>query len=93
MLDIVQRDAPWIWGLHPKRFSLFHDWLKNIKPNDMANNTLKYKRIDPQLRAAQRSKWNRPIIWPLLLTVLLLVAAFVPAVVIYRRKQRSQGVQ
>jgi len=93
MVDIVQRDAPWIWGLHPKRFSLYHAWLKNIKPNDMANNTLKYKRIDPELRAEQRLKWNQPIVWPLLLTAVLLIAGFIPAVVIYRRKQHSRGVQ
>lgn len=93
MVDIVQRDAPWIWGLHPKKFSLFHGWLKNIKPNDMANNALKYKRIDPLLRAAQRQKWNRPIVWPIVLVFILLAIAFVPAIMIYRRKQRSRGVQ
>lgn len=93
MVQIAQRDAPWLWGLHPKQFSLFHAWLKNMKPNDMANNTLKYKRIDPQLRTAQRQKWNRPIVWPLILTLVLLAVAFVPAIVIYRRKQHSRGVQ
>ncbi|HHI94719.1 MAG TPA: peptide ABC transporter substrate-binding protein [Gammaproteobacteria bacterium] len=93
MVDIVQRDAPWVWGLHPKRFSLYHAWLKNIKPNDMANNTLKYKRIDPQLRAEQRLKWNRPIVWPLVLTAVLLIVGFIPAMIIYRRKQHSRGVQ
>ena len=92
MVDIAQHDAPWIWGLHPKNFSLYHAWLKNMKPNAMANNTLKYKRIDPQLRAKQREKWNHPIVWPLALILILLAAAFAPAIVIYRRKQHARGV-
>lgn len=91
MVGITQKDAPWIWGLHPKKFSLFHAWLKNIKPNDMANNTLKYKRIDPQLRATQRAAWNHPVVWPIVVMLLLLVAAIVPAMTTYRRKQRARG--
>ena len=91
MVNIAQKDAPWLWGLHPKRFSLFHAWLKNIKPNDMANNTLKYKRIDPQLRATQRAAWNSPVLWPVVLIGLLLVAGFIPALLTYRRKQRARG--
>jgi len=93
MVAVSQRDAPWLWGLNPKKFSLYHAWLHNVKPNDMANNTLKYKRIDPQLRAEQRRKWNRPIVWPLLLMLLVVVVGFIPALMIYRRKQRSRGVQ
>ena len=64
MIDIARHDAPWIWGSHPKSFSLHHAWYGNAKPNLMANNTLKYKRIDPQLRAQGRRQWNRPVLWP-----------------------------
>ncbi|MFL6652986.1 MAG: ABC transporter substrate-binding protein, partial [Sulfurifustaceae bacterium] len=45
MVAIARRDAPWIWGLHPKNFLLEHVWVHNTKPNHMANNTLKYLRI------------------------------------------------
>jgi len=91
MVDISQKDAPWIWGLHPKRFSLYHAWLKNIKPNDMANNTLKYKRVDPQLRNASRAAWNPPVLWPVLLVAVILLATIVPAYITYRRKQHARG--
>ena len=91
MVNIVQKDAPWIWGLHPKQFSLFHGWLKNVKLNVMANNTRKYIRIDPQLRTTQRANWNRPVLWPVVLVGLLLVAGIVPALLTYRRKQRARG--
>jgi ABC-type oligopeptide transport system substrate-binding subunit len=43
MNTILQHDAPWVFGLHPKSYTLSHRWLKNRKPNDVANNTLKYQ--------------------------------------------------
>ncbi len=91
MVEIVQHDAPWIWGLNPKRFSLFHEWFYNVKQNDMANNTLKYKRIAPVLRAKRRAEWNQPVLWPAVLTLVLFLAAMIPAVSTYRRKQRARG--
>ena len=60
MVAIVRRDAPWVFGFHPKNFSLQHSWLKNVKPNLMANNSLKYLRIDAAAREAARVRWNRP---------------------------------
>ncbi len=60
MVEIFRGDAPWASGFHPKQFALYHAWYTNIKPNLMANNTLKYIKIDPILRAEQRHAWNRP---------------------------------
>jgi len=89
MLEILHRDAPWAWGYHPKAFSLFHSWYRNVKPNLMANNTLKYKRVDPQLRVKLQQEWNGPIFWPLWALVLFLIVSAIPAVVVYRRHERS----
>lgn len=55
----------------------------------MANNTLKYRRIDPDLRAARRAEWNRPVLWPILLLVGGVVALIAPAVVVWRRRERT----
>ncbi len=88
MVEIARRDAPWIWGFHPKQYALYHAWYRNIKPNLMANNGLKYVRIDAELRARERREWNRPVLWPLGLLALALGAAIVPAVVVYRRRER-----
>jgi hypothetical protein len=92
MVEIVRRDAPWVWGFYPKAFSLHHAWVGNIKPNQMGNNTLKYRRLDPALRAGKRDEWNRPVLWPLWLTGGLLIAGAVPAVVTYRRRERSRAL-
>ena len=86
MVDIARRDAPWVWGFHPKGFSLYHAWLKNAKPNLMANNTLKYLRIDSELRARKQMEWNQPVLWPFGVVILLLVLGSLPAVAIYRRR-------
>jgi len=88
MVDIVRRDAPWLWGFHPVTYSLSHRWMMNSKPNNMARNNLKYLRIDVEQRAALRRNWNRPLLWPVVLIVLLLAASAVPAFVIYRRRER-----
>jgi len=83
MLRIVQEDAPWVWGFYPKSVVLVHSWFHNVNANAMANNTLKYKRIDAVQRAQKQEAWNKPVIAPLfwllgllLLTVLLLYAAY-----------------
>jgi oligopeptide transport system substrate-binding protein len=89
MIEILRRDAPWIWGFNPKGFSLFHQWYRNVKPNLMANNTLKYKKVDPALRKSLRETWNPPILWPIYGLVVILVATAIPAVVVYRRRERS----
>jgi oligopeptide transport system substrate-binding protein len=88
MQDILRRDAPWVFGLHPKAFSLYHGWASNLKPNLMANNRLKYIRIDPAKRTALRRQWNRPVLWPLAVAGALLVLLIVPAVNAYRRRTR-----
>ena len=89
MVEIARRDVPWIWGFHPKGFSLYHAWLKNAKPNLMANNTLKYLRIDPKLRARRQAEWNQPMLWPFGVLVVLLIAGTLPAVAVYKRRLHS----
>lgn len=92
MQDMVRRDSPWIFGFHPKNFSLHHDWYQNLKPNLMANNRLKYTKIDSQLRESRRKQWNKPVVWPLIILVLIFVVLFAPAWLQYRRKQRAKAV-
>ena len=74
MLEILRRDAPWMWGENPKDYVLHHSWLYNSKPNKMATNSLKYLRIDAAKRDELRKKWNQPLLWPLWLVGLALAA-------------------
>lgn len=88
MVQIARGDAPWVWGIHPKDYSLRHAWLSNDKPNNMARNNIKYLKLDVARREALRREWNRPVVWPALVIVLLLALSALPAVVSYRRRER-----
>jgi ABC-type transport system substrate-binding protein len=89
MVAIAREDAPWAWGFHPKDYGLAHQWLANVKPNQMARNGLKYYRLDAELRERKRSEWNRPVVWPLAAGGLVVVLACVPAVLGYLRRERA----
>jgi hypothetical protein len=89
MVDIARRDAPWLWGYHPKQFVLHHSWYYNAKPNLMAHNTLMYKRIDPVLREKLRREWNRPVLWPIGLLLVIFILSLLPAIIAYRQRERQ----
>jgi len=89
MVELARRDGPWIWGFNPKAYSLHHAWYHNAKPHLMANNTLKYKRVDPALRAQRRAEWNQPVRWPLAAALLVLLLSVAPAWIAYRRRERG----
>lgn len=91
MVDIARRDAPWIWGFYPKSFGLIHGWVHNAKPNTMANNTLKYLRVDPALRARKRAAWNDPMLWPLPVAGGFLLLVIAPAAWAWRRRERRSA--
>jgi oligopeptide transport system substrate-binding protein len=89
MLAILHEDTPWVWGFHPKDYTLRHVWLKNRKPTKVGNNTLKYQRIDAALRHDLRARWNRPVFWPLVLLATALVLLALPAVASHRRREAA----
>ena len=89
MMEILRRDAPWVWSFYPKDYSLHHAWVHNRKPNKMANNNLKYQRLDPPAREEMRRAWNEPRIGPVVLIALVLLASIIPAVLTFRRRERA----
>jgi len=89
MNRILHVDAPWVFGFHPKSYTLEHAWLKNRKPSDVGHNGLKYQRLDVAQREARRREWNRPVWWPIVAAIALVVAILVPAIVGYRRRERA----
>jgi ABC-type transport system substrate-binding protein len=93
MVRILQDDAPWIWGMHPKEYGLAHGWVNNRKPNQIANNLLKYQRIDTLARAEARRAWNAPVLWPLAVVGLLLAVFVAPAWLAYRRREAAGAIR
>jgi ABC-type transport system substrate-binding protein len=86
---VLWHDAPWLWGFHPKDYTLRHAWWGNVKPNKISYNVLKYQTIDATQRAQKRVEWNHPVLWPLGLLALLLAAFTAPAFVTYLRRERQ----
>ena len=89
MVEIARDDAPWIWGYHPLKFELYHEWLANTKPISISYNNLKYRKVDPQLRQQRRASWNDPVWWPLALVALAVALAAAPVVIKVRRRDRE----
>ena len=91
MLDIARRDAPWAWGYHPIEFGLYHEWFTNAKPMTIGGGTLKYQRLNPELREIRREQWNTPIWWPVAVALALFLLASAPA--IYTVWKRERGIE
>ena len=87
MLEIARRDAPWVWGVYPKSLTLLHGWFKNVSPNAMANNTLKYKRIDAAERIKKQQAWNQPARNPLVFMAAIILLAVILLLKIYRNRE------
>ena len=92
MVEILRVESPWLFGFNPKAFSLHHAWYGNAKPHLMANNTLKYKKIDGAMRAEAQQAWNHAVTWPVWLLLVLLVVSLVPAVRGFRQRERSRAL-
>lgn len=93
MLAILYEDEPWVWGMIPKDFLLTQSWNYPSKPNNIINNTLKYQRLNPKLRAQLRDQWNIPVYWPLGVMLIALVLLAVPVILRYLHKERVETVK
>ena len=87
MVDLIQQDSPWIFMSHPVSYALSHEWVTNLKPNLMSYNTMKFKRLNAGLRTRRRTEWNSPVFLPVILIVVCVVVASIPAVRIVRRNR------
>ena len=91
MVDILRTENPWLFGFFPKGFSLHHAWYQNALPHLMANNTLKYKRINGAQRVVQQQAWNQPVIWPLVLLGLGPLILLMIAIKHYRAREQRRA--
>jgi ABC-type transport system substrate-binding protein len=89
MIKIARQDAPWVWGFHPKSLTLFHSWVENIWPNEIANNTLKYRRVNGAKRVQMQQQWNQPVLWPLILFILFILLMIYPLYRAYQARQTA----
>ncbi|MAH73197.1 MAG: peptide ABC transporter substrate-binding protein [Cellvibrionales bacterium TMED49] len=90
MLEIYRKDRPWASSFHPRTFILNNAWVKNFKPHGMSQVTLKYQDIDIKLRENRRGEWNKPVVWPLWIFMILCSLIVFPGYLAYRRRQTQK---
>ncbi len=74
MVVIAQQDSPWCMGFFPWGGLAFQQWVHNGKPSILIRDMAKYYRLDPAQRAQLQARWNPPVLWPLGLVGLALLA-------------------
>ena len=92
MLSIIQEDCPWIWGFHPKSFSLSHGWVQNVESNLMANNTLKYKKISIKEREGNIKIWNKANFTLLYVLLFLFISLIVSVFIMIKKKDKEKSL-
>ncbi|MDO4936421.1 MAG: ABC transporter substrate-binding protein [Sutterellaceae bacterium] len=90
MIAIVQDDAVWSFGYYPTSAAALHQWVKNAKPTSMIRNNVQFMRIDYETRAAKIAEWNRPVVWPVVLILVLIAAG---AVFVWRHMRAMAEVK
>ena len=93
LIRVVRQDSPWVWGVHPIDFTLSHTWNRASKPHAMANNTLKYERINLKQRQEKQKKWNKPVVWPLWVILSFIGLLLIPLVLTYLRRENQPNVK
>jgi ABC-type transport system substrate-binding protein len=88
MRAILERERPWIELFHRENYTLFHGWMRNVKPAGLSLPTSRYVDIDPELRHRQRNEWNRPVLWPAFALVAGAIAVVVPGIVTFLRERQ-----
>jgi oligopeptide transport system substrate-binding protein len=89
MTHMLQRDQPWLWGVHSQTFALSHNWNGPRLLNPMVQNDLKYRSLNSTLRQAMQTQWNPPVVWPLWLLISLIILAVYSLIRLYQRQDKN----
>jgi oligopeptide transport system substrate-binding protein len=88
ILHILERERPWIELFHREDYSLYHGWVRNVKPMGISAPTYQYRDIDPDERGRLRLEWNEPIVWPAWVLLIGLVLVIIPGIKTYLKERQ-----
>jgi hypothetical protein len=88
MISIVEHERPWIELFHSESYTLFHSWLRNVKPAGLSIQLAKYRDLDPTERAQKREAWNEPVMWPLFALIIAFIALVTPGIRTFFRERQ-----
>ena len=89
LVALVQHDAPWSFGFISWGGLAFQQWVYNGKPSILIRDMAQYYRVDPAQRVRMQAEWNRPIVWPLVLPLIALLAVLLWAWRSWRVRERA----
>ncbi|MEM9256066.1 MAG: ABC transporter substrate-binding protein [Pseudomonadota bacterium] len=89
MVEMWRRDAVWLYSFYPREIYLNNEWVFNTKRHGISKATLKFIRIDQDLRSRMQREWNQPVTWPLYAGALVLFGLVLPGALAYRRRQNA----
>lgn len=78
MNTIVADDVPVILNFYPVSYGLAHKWFAPFKPHPTNANQLKFRSIDPQMRANLTDEWNRIPLAAWILAAVVILSLAVP---------------
>ena len=88
MKEISAEDAPVIYTFFPLSYALSHKWVAPLLPHPINTNQLKFRDVDPELRARTIPEWNRPPLWAyILLGLILLLLGYIVVKLIQQKNK------
>ena len=88
MTKRLQEDAPLLFGYFPSNVAAYHAWIDSAKPSGMVKNHLQYLGVNAAERVEKIKAWNHPILWPLVLIALGLLALIWGAKGVLKRRDQ-----
>ncbi len=92
MRDMAVEDCPWIYLQENEAPTVYQPWVHNRHSNPILSNLLSYRAIEVDKRLALQNSWNQPVLVPLVVAIILIIIATVPAVQTVNR-QRNRRVR
>ncbi len=88
MRALLEHERPWIELFHRENYTLFHGWVRNVKPAGLSLPTARYIDVDPGLRSQRRTEWNEPVRWPAYLLAAAALVILAPGIVTFLRERQ-----
>ncbi|MCY7316451.1 MAG: ABC transporter substrate-binding protein [Rubrivivax sp.] len=91
MVALVREDAPWTMGFFPYASAAAQQWVHNFKSAILIRDHGRYLRLDVPARVAAHTAWNKPVWWPLILIVAVLLLLIWIARNHFRKRERTNA--
>ena len=91
MVRVAQEDAPWSFGYFPFSSAAMQHWVHNARPTVLIRDPGRYFKLDTAERVQRIAAWNKPVWWPIVLSILAVIAVIWFAMRSFRRRERMNA--